>query len=248
LRLSYVSDGLYKDRISTSGFVLRGSHRKLSAIGNNVVPGNPTEQSSYRSELAGISGTLAVVAATCRKYDITDGSILVALDDEQALLKASSSWPLSPTDTDIRAKIHNLLIRLQWQWIQGHQDNDIPYHALSGLAQDNVQADNIAKQRLNWCGKAGFQPVSQRFGDKGWSISLRGTKLSHLNYQQLYSSIWAGTALEYWAEKHNLPFQTVLSIDWDASGAASDSLSFARKRRAVKQACGHFGVGSVLRK
>jgi hypothetical protein len=55
-------------------------------------------------------------------------------------------------------------------------------------------------------------------------------------------------SLEYWAEKHNLPFQTVLSIDWDASGAAIDSLSFAQKRRVVKQACGHFGVGSVLRK
>jgi hypothetical protein len=114
-----VSDGSYKDQIGTSGFVLRGLHRKLSAIGNNVVSGNPAEQSSYQSELAGILGTLAVVAATCRRYDITDGSILVALDGEQALLKASSSWPLSPTDTDfdllcdIRAKIHNLPIRLQ---------------------------------------------------------------------------------------------------------------------------------------
>jgi hypothetical protein len=66
-----------------------------------------------------------------------------------------------------------------------------------------LNASNIAKQRLNRCGKAGFRPVSQRFWDEGWSISLRSTKLSHLNYQQLHSSIWAGTALEYWAKKRD---------------------------------------------
>jgi hypothetical protein len=92
-----VSDGSYKNHIGTSGFILRGANRQIGAIGDNVVPGNPHEQSSYRSELAG--GVLALVSTVCKKYDITDGSILLALDGEQALLKASSTWPLSPQDT-----------------------------------------------------------------------------------------------------------------------------------------------------
>lgn len=249
-----VSDGSYKDCIGTSGFILRGANRTIGAIGDNVVPGNPNEQSSYRSELAGISGVLAVVAAVCLKYDLSEGSLTVALDGEQAMLKASSTWPLSPTDTDfdllvdIRAKILRLPVQICWQWIQGHQDKNTAFHALSGLAQDNVQADNIAKHRLNRCIKDGFIPTSQRFNDEGWSISLQGSKVSKLDYHRLYTTMWAGTALNYWADKHKLPFSTILSIDWDASGDAIRSLTFPQRRRVVKHASGHFGIGVMLQK
>ena len=110
-----VSDGSYKetegDHFGTSAFVLRGANRSAGALGVNAVPGNNHEQSSYRSELAGISGSLAIISAVCDKYDITSGAITIALDGEQAMLAASSTWPLSPQDTDfdlitdIRAKI-----------------------------------------------------------------------------------------------------------------------------------------------
>lgn len=118
-----VSDGSFKGHIGTSGFVLRGVQGMLAAIGSNVVPGNPDEQSSYRSELAGISGIIAIVAATCKKYDIVKGSFKLALDGEQALLKASSNWPISPKDADfdlicdIRAKAAKLPVKIKWQWI-----------------------------------------------------------------------------------------------------------------------------------
>jgi hypothetical protein len=141
-----------------------------------------------------------------------------------------------------------LPVTITWQWIEGHQDNHRPYHTLSSLAQDNVQADQIAEFKLNRCGRQGFAPSSQRFADEGWSISLRGRKLSKLDFHQLYASMWAGTALDYWATKHDLPFTTVLSIDWDTHGEALQSLSFGPRRRVVKHASGHFGVGSVLKK
>lgn len=249
-----VSDGSYKNGIGTSGFVLRGAMRRLGAIGDNVVPGNPCEQSSYRSELAGISGVLAVVLAICKKYDITQGCITMALDGEQAMLKARSVWPLSPTDTDfdlltdIRSKVSKLPVSIKWQWIQGHQDRDTPFHALSGLAQDNVQADNIAKNRLNICIKEGFIPKSQRFGDEGWSLWLQGVKVSKLDYRRLYATMWASTALNYWSEKHAIPYFTTLSIDWEACGDAIRKLTFSRRRRAVKHASGHFGIGHMLNK
>ena len=91
-----VSDGSFKNHIDTSAFVLRGPNRQLSVLGTNVVLGNPSEQSSNRSELAGISGSLACILAISKKYDVTSGSITLALDGEQALLKASLTFPLSP--------------------------------------------------------------------------------------------------------------------------------------------------------
>ena len=130
-----ISDGSYHpdSRIGTSGFILRGLNRHLSAAGANVIPGSPEEQSSYRSELGGISGVLAVVSATCDKYDLQEGCITFGLDGEQALKKAKSGWPLSPTDTDfdlltdIRAKLKALPIDTEWEWVEGHQDDELSF-------------------------------------------------------------------------------------------------------------------------
>jgi hypothetical protein len=80
-----VSDGSFKDQYGTSGFVLQGSNRQLGAIGVNAVPGNQDEHSSYRSELAGISGSLAIITATCLKYNIFQGQITLLLDGIEAL-------------------------------------------------------------------------------------------------------------------------------------------------------------------
>jgi hypothetical protein len=48
--------------------------------GDNWVPGTSTDQSAYRSELAGIAGILSVVAIIIQHYDINKGSITIALD------------------------------------------------------------------------------------------------------------------------------------------------------------------------
>ena len=247
-----VSDGSFKDHMGTSGFVLRGSNKEIVSTGANTVPGNPNEQSSYRSELAGISGTLAILDATCKKYDISTGSVTVALDGQQALLKARSLWPLSPTDpdfdllTDIRRKISKLPITLNWHWIEGHQDKYTPFHRLTRLAQDNVIADGIAKDQWNKMARAGHIPTPQRFGDEGWSISIAGNKVSHLDFASLYKRMWTDTALEYWANKHNITYEEIITIDWDACGEAIHSLSFSRRRRLVKHASGHFGIGKKM--
>ena len=247
-----VSDGSYKSSLGTSAFILRGAQRKLGFMGTNVVPGNPEDHSSYRSELAGISGILAVTSCICKKYSVDEGQITVALDGEQALLKASSLWPLSPTDTDfdllsdIRRKIEKLPIKINWHWIEGHQDDDTPYHLLPPLAKDNVLADGLAKNRLNQCLVNNYTLGPQRFGDEGWSISLEGRKLPSLDYRKLYRHMWAHKAIDYWAGKHNREYEIILSIDWDVCGEAISSLTFPQRRRAVKQASGHFGIGTKM--
>jgi hypothetical protein len=41
------------------------------------VPGNRGEQSAYRSELAGVSGSLSLIAAVCMVHDIHTGLITI---------------------------------------------------------------------------------------------------------------------------------------------------------------------------
>ena len=247
-----VSDGSYKDNFGTSAFVLRGAHRSGGAIGVNAVPGEPGNQSSYRSELAGISGSLAIISAVCDKYDINSGSITIALDGKEAMRTASSVWPQSPHDTDfdlitdIRSKVAKLPLTCNWHWIEGHQDDHHAFHTLSPLAQDNVIADKLAKHLVNRCIEEDYIPDPQRFGDEGWSVSWRGRKLTNLNHSLLYGKMWFPTALKYWGKKHDLPPDVLRTIDWDACGSALGSLKFNERRRLIKHATGHFGIGAKM--
>ena len=65
-----VSDGSFdpKTKTGSSAFRLRGLTREHCFEGTNLVPGHPSEQSSYRSELAGIAGALSVVTAICKRH------------------------------------------------------------------------------------------------------------------------------------------------------------------------------------
>jgi hypothetical protein len=117
-----VSDGSFKSQFGTSGCVIWGKDRKLGAIGVNAVPGLPDEHSSYRSELAGISGSLAIIHAVCQRYSIQEGSVTLILNGIEAMRRASNTYrPLSPQETDvdllsnIRTKVAKLPITVHWK-------------------------------------------------------------------------------------------------------------------------------------
>ena len=111
-----ISDGSYKDKMGTLATVIYGDDKTKRMMCVNAPPGHADEQSAYRSELAGIEGTLALLSSVCKVHDIHEGSVTIGLDGEQALIQASSDWPLSPHQADfdmlhdIRAKIKRLPI------------------------------------------------------------------------------------------------------------------------------------------
>ena len=112
-----VSDGSFKDFYGTSCSVLRGStnHRIISI---NLVPGPRDIQSSYRSELAGISGNLLILQAICNKYSVSSHSITMALDNQSAIDTITQTYPLNPKQADhdllwdIRTKLSRLPLHI----------------------------------------------------------------------------------------------------------------------------------------
>jgi hypothetical protein len=78
-----ISDGSYNP-ITHKGTsfltIVADKHDKDPLDGDNWVPGLPTDQSAYRSKLAGIAGILSAVAVIIQQYDITKGSITIVLD------------------------------------------------------------------------------------------------------------------------------------------------------------------------
>jgi hypothetical protein len=220
----------------------------------NAVPGPEETQSAYRSELAGVSGSLAILASVCSLYQISSGTATLGLDGDQALKAASGHWPLDASQPDfdllcdIRKKIELLPIHLEWQWIEGHQDDDIPFEDLDQLSKDNVLADSLAKAFLNELISTDYAPAIQRFGDEGWSVKFQGNKLARVDVSALYKALYAPTTEQYWMRKHQLPRALIRSIDWDICGESYRQLRFHQKRRISKQATGHLAVGTMMKR
>ncbi len=186
---------LFKNSMGTSLSILfhsrsTGPNRIVSV---NAVPGNPNEQSAYRSELAGNSGSLAITAAVCRIHDINEGLITLGLDGRQALLAAAGDWPLNPARpdfdliTDIRAKVKRLPVRVKWKWVEGHQDDDQSSH-LDEWAKANILVDNIAKAFCNHLNHSDHVATPHRLGDEAWAIHFRGKKLNRMDKSTLYKA------------------------------------------------------------
>ena len=249
-----VSDGSFKNEMGTSASILfhTRSTDPYRIISVNSVPGNRNEQSAYRSELAGVSGSLSTIAAVCVVHDINTGSISIGLDGEQALIAASEDWPLNPERPDydllidIRAKVRRLPITVTWKWIKGHQDDFASHGPLDESAQANIYMDSMAKAYWNYLNTSDHCPSPQRFGDEAWSISFQDNKLSRLDKKPLYHALMEPVSKAYWQDKGRMSADNISNIDWELVGQVFRTLTNARQRRVTKHTAGHFGCGKMM--
>jgi hypothetical protein len=249
-----VSDGSYKDARGTAAFILERSDlkdKKGHIIGVNLIPGEPTDQSAYRSELGGVSGIIETVGILCRLYSIQDGIIEVGLDGEQAMKSLSSTWPLHPRQADydllqdIRAKIAKSPITWKWRWVEGHQDDSKNYSGLDRWSQLNVECDGLAKDYWNACMETDSSLANETFGDEGWSVWIAGKKLTHLDQHTLYEYRFSSRTKDYWKHKHNLTDELITNINWEACRKSINRLPFGKRRWLAKHTTGFCGVGKM---
>jgi hypothetical protein len=69
------SDGSFKDEAGTSASLAKGDDYSLALVSCNLVPGRASDQSAYRSELAGVVGSLILVWLTYVRHGITEGNV-----------------------------------------------------------------------------------------------------------------------------------------------------------------------------
>jgi hypothetical protein len=134
-----VSDGSYKDGRGTAAFILEisGHYDRTSRIvGVNSIPGEQCDQSSYRSEIGGVSGIVETVGILCQLHSITTGAIEVGLDGDQAMKNIFGVWPLHPKQADydmlkdLRKKISQSPLKWTRRWVEGHQDDQGQFEEL----------------------------------------------------------------------------------------------------------------------
>ncbi len=83
-----VSDGSFQDQWGATAWTIKGSSAVNCLTGEGLTPGNPQDQSAYRSELFGIWGMVASIYQLTTEHKISSGQVLVACDGLSALKKA----------------------------------------------------------------------------------------------------------------------------------------------------------------
>jgi hypothetical protein len=139
--------------------------------------------------------------------------------------RASNTYqPLSPQETgfdlllDIHAMVAKLPITVTWKCIAGHQDDFVSFSNLNTLSQDNVWAHCLAKACMKQCLSIDYECPPQCFGNKGWSLSFQGYKLSKVDFNCFYPKMWSEKGISYLSRKHKISEQQARTNDWDICG------------------------------
>ncbi len=207
-----VCDGSYKDGHGTAGFCIHGDNPLLQVEGCNRTPGRREDQSAYRSELGGVVGTLLTLQSLCSVHKITTGAVELGLDCESAIKKIIAHYPPKVKDchhdmiTECRRLINELPIQVKLRWIESHQDEKgRPLHRLDWWARQNIRMDQKAKRY--WKKHKRNPRQAQALAHEMFPITIRGTKLSHLDKELAYELICTQKIKRYWCKKDSIPIE-----------------------------------------
>jgi hypothetical protein len=152
-----VSDGSFMDlhQTSTSAFLIEdettNTNTRFTSV--NFIPGLPTDQSAYRSELGGVCDIIAVIESIGECFNLQSDSITIGLNGEHAMWNASDDndflnpkQPSFDMSSDIHAKVRKGILTYHWKWVEGHQmDQGTSFSQMDRWGQLNHKADQLAK-------------------------------------------------------------------------------------------------------
>ena len=183
-----IADGSFKNEHGTASWIIVGEDDSGQVCDQCVTPGYPSDQSAYRSELAGIYGAMVAVKMICGFHQIEQGTITLACDNQGALNKAKFPHRACSPDQahfDLIGGIWKLRseVKIDWKfhWVAGHQDDHVEYEDLDRWGQLNVQMDTLAKQ--HWKDTYMQEHRQLRIYGEPWSLWIEGEKVSRRTRQ-----------------------------------------------------------------
>ena len=246
-----ISDGSYKEPFGTSAFTMGSEISKLIAV--NMVPGDYRYHSAYRAELSGVAGILTCTLLLCETFQINHGKITIGFDGKSAMdrLNHSDSDVSRVTDFDLLKLIRHLIdvlpIRIEWHWVEGHQDDHKPWEELDHWAQHNILMDNLAKSYWVYCNRTSKRPFRKKLEGEGCALFWNQRKLSHFNITEIYDEYYGDVTGDYWINKRKqLKDTTIHTIDWSMLQKATHQLPFQRRLWLSQHLVGMMGVNKWL--
>jgi hypothetical protein len=122
-----VSDGSFKEKFGTAAWMIYITERCI-ITGQCVSPGDPEDQSAYRSELTGLYGIAYSLWHISTNYGVR-GKIVAGCDGLSALHQVQKTIDfINPNvpQYDLILATCTVIRQTQWQWewqhVKGHQD------------------------------------------------------------------------------------------------------------------------------
>jgi hypothetical protein len=168
------------------------------------------------------------VAVIIQQCDITKGSITIALDVELAIDQVSVETPLKIDQADfeilqdIRERLNILPIKVEWKWVEGHQDKQ--GKTLDWWALQNQKADLKAKAFLAKFKQSNRKHCPVRLLYKNWALYEKGIKQSKIDKNSLYATLFAPRTIQYWERHHDLKIDPKHPVDLEPSRMAMKKL------------------------
>jgi hypothetical protein len=243
-----VSDGSFKQEHGTAAWIVHLS--ELCEIsGEMVTPGMKTDQSAYRSELAGIYGIACTIWLLEKEYGAI-GKVTAACDGISALRQVAKPFDFIDPNLpqyDLILATRNIIRKTTWEWswvhVKGHQDDLTPLGQLDIFGQLNVKMD--AKAKEHWTRTVGTTNQSRLLGEP-WPLYVGGIKVTSNLRDRVREGCLSPNALKYWSNKRQFRSAPVESIDWDAFGAALQASPSARQMWVTKMTTGFCATGAMM--
>lgn len=186
-------------------WVLKGTDIHNNLKGTSEVPGAHIDQSAYRSKLVGILAALSMIRVIYQYFQLEEGSITIGCNNTSAIFLA----PDLDIEINTRMADHDILfgiwwvlkeipIRIHWEHVKGHQDEEMNINELSKAEQLNCEMDQLAKEMLKHLVKTPAWPV---IAGEPWSVWLREHKLVKHRDKQIYDHVHGEAAKRYWGKK-----------------------------------------------
>jgi len=204
-----VSDGSYKDGSGTAAWMIQDMVSKNIMSGMTIIPGHPSNQSTYQSELGGIFSIVAMTHNICKYYAITQGKIQIACNGLGLFTQCFAKYQhpsLSMAHFDLIMSIWKMInktpIDWHWQHVAGHQEDKT--NLLDQWAERNIRMDAEAKAYWIKLNDQGFQHISHHLPGEGWTMWIDQIKLTSMNRSHFNEHTQSQYSTAYWQQPNKL--------------------------------------------
>ena len=254
--LRIVCDGSYKDGLGTACTQLIASDGVNKIWIYCQTPGMRRDQSSTRSELAGILSSIMALDWMSRLRALHRSrvrpTVELGCDGLIALRKSFGHKQLQPSSAqfDMASTIRSMLRKspflVQGRHVKGHADRRRPLSQLTWWELRNQEVDRRAqgfRESLESIGSPAA--VNPRFFAEPSALFIHGEKASSLSVPSLLTLLAIPSLHTYW-RKQTTPRLTPSQfeeIDWDVMERAMKALPANLQRWTAKHTVGMCGVG-----
>ena len=223
--------------------------------GETLVSETPAEINSYRAKLHGIHATLMAIKAICDFHAITEGSIKIFCNCDNAIVQAKSQWKQLPLGTKhadliwvIRWMTAELPIKVCFQEIKGHQDQHADYLVLTRPSQMNVDCDSAAKAYLRELAYSNLtMAVPSTIHQEGWTCWIDGIKTTMDHLEPVCMAVSSKVIKKHLDYKSCLNKEAFDRVDWDTVRCTMKNFPPLFQMWVTKHVSSHCGVGRQMK-